>query len=131
MPHWLAVLLTVTGSVTTLVGFVLAVRKIAGAVQAGYETITGFLRRILEASGGIDELSGRLDGFSASLHELSGAMMRLMVPMVAKQDEHERQIQELTEQINAFAELYTDLVAAISRLRKGRPDDQSSRTDPS
>lgn len=130
MPHWLALLLTAAGGFTTLVAFVVATRKTAGWVRRNFARALALLEEIRTASSAFGELNLRL-------HELAGSILQLVVPMIGRQEAHDAQLLELNrrvadfaERMDTYAELYTDLVAALARLRRREEAPRNDEPDP-
>lgn len=120
MPPWLGVLLAVAGGFTTIVAFFAAIRGVIKWARAAVAHILDLLEKIEAASKGFEELNRRL-------HELAGSILQLVVPLIGRQEAHDERLatlatrlDEFTERLDTYAELYTDITAALARLR--RPD---------
>ena len=105
MPHWLAVLLVISGSTVTLATFLrLSWQHVIRPLMRGFERLMQVLEQIREASGGVQKLAREVES-------LAGAIANFVVGIKEQVDRNSERIEQLEE----LKEVVIDLAADFRR----------------
>lgn len=103
MPHWLATLLIIAASITTLLTAAGVVRaKIVGPLTAAWAEVIGIFRRLLTAAELIQK-------FAAEMQGMSGAFTLFAVGIKQEVDEHGVRLTRVEEMRDLVIDLQADL----------------------